>query len=74
MLRIIQCLIIWHVCRKKLHVILACDEHHKKVFPGAPIIGSNNNNKNLKIYLVRDAFSDINEVGRCEPCDGKRVK
>ena len=56
---------------KELHVILACDEDHKKVFPEVPIIGFKNN-KNLKPHLVRAALPDINEVGRCEPCGGKR--
>ena len=49
---------------KELHVILACDEDHKKAFPEVPIIGFMNN-KNLKSH----ALLDINEVGRCEPCD-----
>ena len=56
---------------KELHVILACDEDHKKVFPEVPIIGFKNN-KNLKSHLVRATLPDINEVGRCEPCGGKR--
>ena len=56
---------------KELHVILACDEIHKKVFPEVPIIGFKNN-KNLKSHLVRALLPDINEVGRCEPCGGKR--
>ena len=56
---------------KELHVILVCDEDHKKVFPEVPIIGFKNN-KNLKSHLVRAALPDINEVGRCEPCGGKR--
>ena len=56
---------------KELHVILACDEDHKKVFPEVPIIGFKNN-KNLKSHLVRAALPDINEVGKCEPCGGKR--
>ena len=56
---------------KELHVILACDETHKKVFPELPIIGFKNN-KNLKSHLVRAVLPDINEVGRCEPCGGKR--
>ena len=56
---------------KELHVILACDEPHKKVFPEVPIIVFKNN-KNLKSHLVRAALPDINEVGRCEPCGGKR--
>ena len=55
---------------KELHVILDCDEDHKKVFPEVPIIGFKNN-KNLKSHLVRATLPDINEVGRCEPCGGK---
>ena len=58
------------VFRHLLHVIVACDEDHKKVLPEVPIIGFKNN-KNLKSHLVRAALRDINEVGRCEPCDGK---
>ena len=56
---------------KELNVILACDEDHKNVFPGVTIIGFKNNN-NLKSNLVRAALPDINEIGRCEPCGGKR--
>ena len=56
---------------KELHVILACDEDHKRVFPEVPIIGFKNN-KNLKSHLVRAALADINELGRCEPCGGRR--
>ena len=57
---------------KELQVILACDETHEKVFPEVPSIGFKNN-KNLKLHLVRGALPDINEVGRCEPCGGKRL-
>ena len=56
---------------KELHVILACNEDDKKVFPEVPIIGFKNN-KNLKSHVVRATLPDINEVGRCEPCGGKR--
>ena len=42
-----------------------------KVFPEVPIIGFKNN-KNLKSQLVTDALPDINEIGRCDPCGGKR--
>ena len=52
-------------------MILACDETHKKVFPELPIIGFRNN-KNLKSHLVRTVLPDINEVGRYQPCSGKR--
>ena len=30
------------------------------------------NDKNLKSHLVRAALPHINEVGRCEPCGGRR--
>ena len=33
---------------KELHIILACDEAHKKVFPKVPNFGFKNN-KNLKL-------------------------
>ena len=56
---------------KELHVILACDEDHKRVFPEVPIIGFKNN-KILKSHLVRAALPDINEVGKYEPCGGKK--
>ena len=56
---------------KELHVILACDEAQKKLFPEIPIIGLKHN-KNLKPHLVRAALPDINEVDGCEPCGGKR--
>ena len=44
---------------RELHVILACDKDHKKVFPEVPIIGFKNN-ENLKSRLVRAALPDIN--------------
>ena len=56
---------------KELHVILDCDEAHKNVFPEVPIIGFKNNKK-LKSHVVRAVLPDINEVGRCESCSGKR--
>ena len=52
---------------KVLHVILACDEDHKKVFSDVPIIGFKTN-KILKSNLVRAALPNLSEVGRCEPC------
>ena len=57
---------------KELHVILACDEAHKEVFPEVPSI-SFENNKNLKSHLVRATLPDNNEVGRCRPCGGKKL-
>ena len=56
---------------KELLVIIACHEDHKKIFPEVPVIGFKNS-KNLNSLLVRAALPDITEVGRCEPCGGKR--
>ena len=56
---------------KELLVILACDEHHKKVFPEVPIIGFKSS-MNLKSHLMRAVLPDVSEVARCEPCGGKR--
>ena len=39
--------------------------------PEIPIIDFKNN-KNLKSHLVRAALLDMCQVGRCEPCGGKR--
>ena len=56
---------------EELHVILASDDGHKKVFPDVPMIGFKND-KNLKAHLVRSQSPDLNEVGRSKPCGGKR--
>ena len=37
---------------EELHVVLASDDGHKKVFPDVPLVGFKNN-KNLKAHLVR---------------------
>ena len=42
-----------------------------KEFPEVPIIGFKSK-KNLKLQLVRAALPDISDVGRSEPCGGKR--
>ena len=56
---------------EELHVILASDDGHKKVFPDVPMIGFIIN-KNLKAHLVRSQLPDLDEVGRSKPCGGKR--
>ena len=56
---------------KELHIIFACDEDHEEEFTDVSIIGFKNN-KNLKSHLARTALTDINKVGRWEPCGGKR--
>ena len=56
---------------EELHVILASDDGHKKVFPDVPPVGFKNN-KNLKAHLVRSQLPDLDEVGRFKLCGGKR--
>ena len=56
---------------EKLHVILASNDGHKKVFPDVPMIGYKLN-KNLKVHLVRSQLPGLDEVGRSKPCGGKR--
>ena len=56
---------------EELHVILASDDGHKKVFSDVPMIVFKNN-KNLKAHLVRSQLPDLDEVGRSKPCGRKR--
>ena len=51
---------------EELHVILAFDDDHKKVFPDVPMI-SFKINKNLKAQLVRSQLPDLDEVGSSIP-------
>ena len=46
---------------EELHVILASDDGHKKVFPDVRMIGFKIN-KNLKAQLVRSPLPDLGEV------------
>ena len=46
---------------EELHVILASDDGHKKVFPDVPMIGFKIN-KSLKAQLVRSQLPDLDEV------------
>ena len=55
---------------QELHLFLAPDKEHKKVFPDVPVVGFRNG-KGLKDYLVRAALPKANETGRCEPCEKK---
>ena len=55
---------------QELHLLLAPDKEHKKVFPDVPVAGFGNG-KSLKDYLVRAALPKINETRRCEPCGRK---
>ena len=65
--------VFWNIRKilEELHVILASDDGHKKVFPDVPMIGFKIN-KNLKTHLVRSQLPDLDEVGRSKPCGGKR--
>ena len=55
---------------QELHLLLAPDKQHKKVFPDVPVVGFLND-KSLKDYLVRADLPKTNETGRCEPCGKK---
>ena len=57
---------------EELHVILASDDGHKKVFPDIPLV-SFKNDKNLKTNLVKSQLPDLDEVGRSKQCGGKRL-
>ena len=48
---------------EELHMILASEDGHKKVFPEVPMIGFKMN-KNLKVHLVKSQLPDLDEVGR----------
>ena len=54
---------------QELHLLLAPDKEHKKVFPDVPVVGFRNG-KSLK-DLVRAVLPKANETGRCEPCGKK---
>ena len=55
---------------RELHLLLAPDEEHEKVFPDVSVVGFRNG-KSLKDLLVRAALPKTNETGRCEPCGRK---
>ena len=65
--------VFWDVRKilEELHVILAFDDRHKKVFPDVPMTGFKNN-KHLKAHLARSQLSDLDEVDRFKPCGGER--
>ena len=52
---------------EELHVILASDNGHKKVFPDIPMTGFKII-KNLKAHLVRSQLPNLHQVGRSKPC------
>ena len=55
---------------QELHLLLAPDKEHEKVFPDVPVVGFRNG-KSLKDHLVRATLPKANETGRCEPCGKK---
>ena len=55
---------------QELHLLLASDKEHKKVYPDVPV-GVFRNGKSLKDYLIRTTLPKANETGRCEPCGKK---
>ena len=56
---------------QELHLLLAPDKKHKKVFSDVPVVGFCNG-KSLKYYLVRAPLPKTNETRRCEP-HGKKT-
>ena len=55
---------------EEVHVILASDDGHKKLFLDVPMIGFKIN-KNPKLNLVRSQLPGLDKVGRSKPCGGK---
>ena len=55
---------------KELHILLAPDKEHQKMFSKVPIVGFLNG-KSLKDHLVRASLPILNETLDREPC-GKR--
>ena len=49
---------------QELHLLLAPEKEHKKVFPDVPVVRFHNS-KSLKDYLVRAAVPKTNESRRC---------
>ena len=56
---------------EELHILLAPDEQHRKVFTDIPRIGFKNG-KSLKDHLVRSVLPKIDEADNSGPCGGKR--
>ena len=55
---------------QELHLLLAPDKEHKKVFSDVPVVGFRNG-KSLKDCLVTATLPKTNETGRDEPCGTK---
>ena len=52
---------------KKIHILLAHDKEHSKVFPSPPIVGFKRG-KSLKDFLVRAKLPEIKQPGKCRGC------
>ena len=55
---------------QELHLLLAPNKEHKKVFTYVPV-GRFRNGKSFKDYLVRATLPKTNETRRCDPCGKK---
>ena len=56
---------------EELHILLAPDEQHRKVYTDIQRIGFKNG-KSLKDHLVRSVLPKIDVAGNSGPCSGKR--
>ena len=56
---------------EELHILLAPDKQHRKVFTDTPRIGFKNG-KSLKDHLVRPVLLKIDVPGNSSPCCEKR--
>ena len=52
---------------RELHILLATDQEHKKVFQDIPVVGFRNG-KSLKDHLVRAKLTNVEIAGRSESC------
>ena len=57
---------------EELHILLAPDEQHQKVFTDIPRI-SFKNGKSLKDHLVRSVLPKIDATSNCGPCGAVRI-
>ena len=58
---------------EELHILLAPDKEHRKVFPEIPVVGFRNG-KSLKDHLVRAVLPKINKSFGSEPCGKSRCQ
>ena len=58
---------------EELHILLAPDKEHKKVFPEIPVVGFSNG-KSIKDHLVRAVLPKLDKKGGSEPCGKKKCQ